>query len=39
MKQRKFTSCYLLQIIRDHQSYDDYSEVAKLFKIHSEELD
>ncbi|XP_078481525.1 apoptosis-inducing factor 1, mitochondrial [Ciona intestinalis] len=27
------------KMIRDQQAYDDYTEVAKLFKIHSEELD
>nr|CAB3220664.1 apoptosis-inducing factor 1, mitochondrial [Phallusia mammillata] len=27
------------KIIRDNQSYEDYSELAKLFKIHSTELD
>ena len=27
------------QLIQDQQSHDDYGEVAKLFKIHSENLD
>jgi len=27
------------KIIRDQQSYDDYSELAKLFKIHNEDFD